>query len=47
VVTRLNAEVGEVVMTGTMNNAGTVILEVADLSQVVLRRGWTRRRSPK
>jgi HlyD family secretion protein len=37
VVTRLNAEVGEVVMTGTMNNAGTVILEVADLSQMVLR----------
>src|SRR3712207_2041977 len=37
IVTRLNAEVGEVVVTGTMNNAGTVILEVADLSQMVLK----------
>jgi HlyD family secretion protein len=36
VVTRLNAEVGEVAMTGTMNNAGTMIMEVADLSQMVL-----------
>lgn len=36
VVTRLNAEAGEVVMTGTMNNAGTVIMEVADLSQMIL-----------
>jgi HlyD family secretion protein len=36
VVTRLNAEVGEVVVTGTMNNAGTMIMEVADLSQMVL-----------
>ena len=36
VITRLNAEVGEVVMTGTMNNAGTVILEVADLSQMLV-----------
>jgi HlyD family secretion protein len=36
VVTRLNAEVGELVMTGTMNNAGTVIMEVADLSQMLL-----------
>jgi HlyD family secretion protein len=37
VVTRLNAEVGELVVTGTMNNAGTMIMEVADLSQMVLR----------
>jgi HlyD family secretion protein len=37
VVTRLNAEVGEVAMTGTMNNAGTMIMEVADLSQIVLK----------
>jgi HlyD family secretion protein len=37
VVTRLNAEVGELVVTGTMNNAGTVIMEVADLSQMVLK----------
>jgi len=36
IVTRLNAEVGEVAMTGTMNNAGTMIMEVADLSQMVL-----------
>ena len=35
VVTRLNAEVGEVVVVGTMNNAGTVILEVADLSTMI------------
>ena len=37
VVTRLNAEVGELVVTGTMNNAGTVIMEVADLSAMVLK----------
>jgi len=36
VVTRLNAEVGELVVTGTMNNPGTVIAEVADLSQMVV-----------
>ncbi len=36
-VTRLNAEVGEIVVTGTMNNAGTVILEVADLSRMLMR----------
>jgi HlyD family secretion protein len=36
VVTRLNAEVGELVITGTMNNPGTVILEVADLSQMLV-----------
>ncbi len=35
-ITRLNAEVGELVMTGTMNNAGTVILTVADLSTMLL-----------
>ena len=35
-ITRLNAEVGEIVMTGTMNNAGTVILEVADLSRMLV-----------
>ena len=37
VLTRLNAEVGELAVTGTMNNPGTVILEVADLSQMVVR----------
>jgi HlyD family secretion protein len=36
VITQLNAEVGEVVMTGTMNNPGTVILQVADLSTMIL-----------
>jgi HlyD family secretion protein len=36
VVTRLNAEVGELVMTGTMNNPGTVIIEVADLSKMLV-----------
>jgi HlyD family secretion protein len=36
IVTRVNAKVGEMVITGTMNNAGTVILEVADLSQMLL-----------
>ncbi len=35
-VTRVNAEVGELVMTGTMNNAGTVILEVSDLSEMII-----------
>jgi HlyD family secretion protein len=37
VVTRLNAEVGELVITGTMNNAGTVIMEVADLDEMLVR----------
>ncbi len=36
VVTRLNAEVGEVVIFGTMNNPGTVIMEVADLSKMLV-----------
>jgi HlyD family secretion protein len=36
VVTRLNAEVGEMVIYGTMNNPGTVICEVADLSKMLL-----------
>lgn len=36
VVTRLEAEVGEMVIMGTMNNPGTVILEVADLSTMLL-----------
>jgi HlyD family secretion protein len=37
VVTRMNAEVGEVAMMGTMNNAGTMIMEVADLSEMILK----------
>jgi len=36
VVTQINAEVGEVVITGTMNNPGTVIMQVADLSTMLL-----------
>ncbi len=36
IVTRINAEVGEVVIYGTMNNPGTVIMEVADLSQMLV-----------
>ena len=36
VVTRLQAEVGEMVIPGTMNNPGTVIMEVADLSRMLL-----------
>jgi len=36
VVTRLNAEVGELVMTGTMNNPGTVIMQVADMSRMLV-----------
>ena len=34
IITRINAEVGEMVMTGTMNNPGTIILVVADLSRM-------------
>ena len=36
VITSLAAEVGEIVVTGTMNNAGTVIMTVADLSQMIV-----------
>jgi len=36
VITRIHAEVGEVVIFGTMNNPGTVIVEVADLSQMLV-----------
>lgn len=35
-ITRINAEEGEIAMTGTMNNPGTVILEVADLSEMLV-----------
>ena len=35
-ITSLKAEAGEIVVTGTMNNAGTVILTVADLSQMIV-----------
>ncbi len=36
VVTRLNAKVGEMVVTGMMNNPGTKILEVGDLSEMLV-----------
>jgi HlyD family secretion protein len=36
VITQLNAEVGEVVMFGTMNNPGTMIMEVADMSKMLV-----------
>jgi HlyD family secretion protein len=36
-ITALNAEVGEVVMVGTMNNPGTVIMTIADLSRMILK----------
>ena len=37
VITLLNAEVGEVVLVGTMNNPGTVIMTIADLSRMILK----------
>jgi HlyD family secretion protein len=36
VVTKVEAEVGELAIMGTMNNPGTVLLEVADLSKMLL-----------
>ncbi len=36
VVTKLNAEVGELVVIGTLNNPGSVIMEIADLSDMLL-----------
>ncbi len=36
VVTAVNAEVGELVITGTMNNPGTVVMELADLSKMLV-----------
>jgi HlyD family secretion protein len=35
VVTRINSEVGELVVPGIMNSPGTLIMEVADLSQML------------
>lgn len=35
-VTRVNTEVGEVAVMGTMNNPGTVLLEVADLNAMIV-----------
>ncbi len=34
VITALNAEIGEIVIIGTMNNPGTVIMTVSDLSEI-------------
>ncbi|MEL7472195.1 MAG: efflux RND transporter periplasmic adaptor subunit [Planctomycetota bacterium] len=34
-VTKLNAEVGETVVVGTLNNAGSIIMEIADLSTML------------
>lgn len=34
VVTELNVEIGEMAVIGTMNNAGTVLMTIADLSQL-------------
>lgn len=36
-ITQLNAKVGEVVVVGTMNNAGTVIMKIADLSEMLVK----------
>ena len=36
VVTRINAKVGEMVMTGTINYPGTVIMEVSDRSKMLV-----------
>jgi HlyD family secretion protein len=35
-LTVVKAEVGEMVVTGTMNNAGTMILEIADLTKMLM-----------
>lgn len=36
VITRINSQVGELVVIGTMNNPGTVIMEVADLNTMLV-----------
>jgi HlyD family secretion protein len=36
VVTRKNSDVGEIVVVGTFNNRGTVIMEVADLAEMLM-----------
>jgi HlyD family secretion protein len=37
IISKLNAKAGEVVITGTMNNPGTVIMSVSDLSKMQVR----------
>lgn len=36
IITRLDAEVGETVVVGTLNNPGSVIMEIADLTKMLL-----------
>ncbi len=35
-ITQLNVEVGELAVTGTMNNPGTVLMKIADLSEMIV-----------
>ena len=37
IITKLNAEVGELVVVGTLNNAASVIMEIADLEVMLLK----------
>lgn len=37
VIVKLNAEVGELVVVGTLNNAGSVIMQIADLSAMLVK----------
>ena len=37
IITSVNVEVGETVIVGTTNNAGSVIMEIADLSEMLLK----------
>lgn len=37
VITRLDAEVGELVVVGTLNNPGSVIMEIADLTDMLMK----------
>ena len=37
VITALNAEVGETVIVGTTNNPGSIVMEIADLSEMLLK----------
>lgn len=36
-ITKLNAEVGELVVVGTLNNASSVVMEIADLSTMLMK----------
>lgn len=37
IVTALNADVGELVVIGTLNNPGSIIMQIADLSKILVR----------